>query len=274
MRTNEILRYIGIMIVFISIVACQPKNNNQVTASIAMTGSSKAATVAQTKSLMGLLLQQANAFISPGMVDKNGAAINLSQAWVSIKQIEFKTTEVSGAGEVDGAEVEFVGPYYVDMLSSSPVTFDTQAIASADYRRIKMKFHASSSVLPAGVPTELTNNSIFLRGTVGSNNFTFTLDDGTEVHIGGANPILPTDGSKLLIEVNLANIFKQIDMSTVTNNEVISQSARHAGSNLCAEIDPSAGDLYTCIRKGLEKHADFGEDRDGNHDLDTNEDVK
>ncbi len=275
MYTKELIKTTTMLAFALSFAGCQPRaSTSQVTSSIAMTGSSKAATVAKGKGLINLFLQQAYAFISPSMVDKNGTAVNLSNAWVSIKEIEFEAEEVHGAAEVDGNEIAFKGPYYVDLLSSSPVAFDTQPIAAVSYKRIKMKFHASSSALPAGVPTELTNNSIYLRGTIGANNFLFQLDDSTEVNIGGANPLVPAEGSALLVEVNLANVFKQIDMSTVANNETISSSARHARSNLCVAIDPSANDLYTCIRKGLEAQADFGEDKDGNHDLDVNEDVK
>ena len=134
-----------------------------------------------------------------------------------------------------------------------------------------MKLHSSGGVVPSGAPSQLSSNSIYLVGVVGARNFTFQLNDSTEINIGGANPVLPVDGGSLLIEVNLANIFKQINLSTVTNNELISASARHAGTNLCIAIDPSASDIYTCIRKGLEKHANFGKDSDGNGDLGASE---
>ena len=258
--------------------ACQPSANagaTLVSSNLKMTGSSKAATVAQQspRGKLSLLLNQALAFVSPGIVDSNSASINLTNAWVVIKEIEFEAAETEGAEEVDGSEVAFEGPYYVDLLSNNPVTLDTQPIPDNAYKRMKMKLHSSSAALPSGVPSELLGNSIFVQGTVGANNFTFLLDDSTELSIAGANPIVPAEGASLLVEVNLANIFKQIDMSSVTNNEVISHTNRHAGFNLCASIDASANDLYTCIRKGLETHSDFGEDKDGNDDLEPSEDV-
>ena len=275
MRTKGIGKIAAGVTFALMFQGCQPKiSAGVVTSSLTMTGAAKPATVAGGKSIFSLLLQQAYAFISPSLVDKNGVAINLAEAWTVVKQFELEAAETVGASEVDGSEIEFQGPYYVNLLSNSPVPFDTQPIPAAAYKRIKMKLHASSSALPTGVPVELTNNSIFIKGTIGANNFTFTLNDSTEVNIGGANPIVPANGGSLLIEINLANIFKQINMATVANNEVISQSARHPGVNLCVDIDPSANDLYTCMRKVLEKHADFGEDKDGNHDLDANEDVK
>lgn len=255
------------------LASCQPKvTTSQITAGISMTASSKAATVASNKNIWSILLPQANAFISPSMVDSTGAGVNLTNAWVCIKEIEFEASEVPGAAEVDGDDISFRGPYYVDMLSSTPAALDTQLITAGTYQRIKMKLHSSGGVIPTGVPAQLSDNSIYLQGVVGARNFTFQLDDSTEINIGGANPVVPADGGSLLIEVNLANIFKQIDLSTVTNNEVISASARHAGTSLCNAIDASANDIYTCIRKGLEKHADFGKDSDNNGDLGASED--
>jgi len=135
-----------------------------------------------------------------------------------------------------------------------------------------MKFEATQSALPAGAPAGLANNSIYIAGTIGGNNFTFQLDDGTEIQIAGPNGFQPGENSDLLVEVQIANIFKQIDMSSIANNEVIDHNHRHVGSNLCLSIDATANDLYTCIRKGLEKHADFGVDRNGDNTLENNED--
>ena len=257
--------------------ACQPAATSAalVSSSLKMTGAAKAATVAQhsPKGILGLLLNQAFAFVSPSIVDSNAVSINLTNAWVVIKEIEFEAAEIKEANEVDGSEVSFKGPYYADLLSNSPLVLDTQSIPAAPYKRIKMKLHSSSATLPSGIPLQLTNNSIFLQGTVGVNNFTLQLDDSTELSIAGANPVVPADGVSLLIEVNLANIFKQINMSTVANNEIIDSSNRHAGTNLCPSIDASANDLYTCIRKGLQTHANFGDDSDGNDDLGSTEDV-
>lgn len=279
MNKSLVLKATAIYAAATILASCQPKTaaNSMVSSSIAMTGSAKAATVAQqqkTKNLLGLFLNQAYAFISPSMVDKNGGAVNLTTAWVSIKEIEFEAAETKGANEVDGSEISFSGPYYVDLLSNSPSALDTQAIPANDYRRIKMKLHASGGTLPTGVPTQLSSNSIYLVGSASGTNFSFELDDSTELNIGGANPILPKDGGSLLVEINLANIFKQIDLSGITSNELVNHSNRHAGINLCPSIDASAADLYTCIRKGLEVHADFGEDSDSNHDLAPDEDVK
>lgn len=268
--TKKIVGVVSLAV--ISSCAAKKDSTAQVVANFAMTGSSKAATVAQNKNLWSLLVPSAYAFVSPSVVDSMNNPITLSSAWVSIKEVEFETEEVAGAGEVDGNEVSFRGPYFVDLLSTSPMNLDTQSIPAGAYHRIKMKFHASGgATVPASAPAQLASNSVVIAGQVNANNFEFRLDDGTEINIGGPSPVIPADGSRLLVEINLADVFKQIDMSTVTNNEVISASNRHATT--CPQIDASAQDIYTCVRKALEKRANFGKDTDGNGDLSGSEDA-
>lgn len=255
------------------ITGCSPKNSStaQVSSGFKMTGASSAATVAQNQkpSLFNLLINQAMALVPSSLQDSSGLPITLSQAWTVVKEVEFKSEEVAGA-EDNEIEVEFQGPYVVDLLSNTPLVLDTQLIAEKAIKRIKMKLHKTDT-LPSGAPAGLLNNSIFVVGTVGANNFTFQLDDSTEIQIAGPSSFQPSENSEILVQIQLANIFKQINMSTVANNEVISASARHSGVNLCNSIDASASDIYTCVRKGLEKHANFGKDNDGDDDLDSND---
>ncbi len=257
------------------IVGCAQNNSNtpQVTSSFKMTGTSTAATVAKNykPSIWNMFINTAQALVPTSIVDSNGSTITLSSAWTVIKEVEFKSEETTGA-EDNESEIEFKGPYFVDLLSNSPITLDTQSISQKNIKRIKMKLEATQTTLPSSAPAGLANNSIYIAGSIGGNNFKFQLDDGTEVQIAGPNGFQPSENSELLVEVQIANIFKQIDMSSITNNEVIDHNHRHAGVNLCPSIDTSSNDLYTCIRKGLEKHADFGIDRDGDDTLENFED--
>lgn len=261
----------------LSSLACSKKasNSSTVSSSFTMTGSNKAATVAMKPSLMNLLFPKANALTPNNLTDSTGLTINLSQSWVAIKEIEFEASETASAGEVDGAEVSFKGPYFVDLLSNAPAALDSQSIPASSFQRIKMKLHKVEGSLPSSVPAALNANSIYIAGTIGTGgsavNFTFLSDDGAEYQIGGPKAVTPKDGGQILVEIKFADIFKKINLSTVTNNETISASNRHAGSHLCDSIDTSANDVYTCIRKGLEKYADVGEDSDRSGDIGTDE---
>lgn len=272
--TKQATTLAATLILTVGISSCGKKSvkASTVSSSFSMTAGSKAATVAMQKSWLDLLMPKALALVPSAIVDSTGLVINLNSSWVVVRDIEFEASELPGSGEVDGAEVTFKGPYFVDLLSIAPVVLDTQLIPASGFQRIKMKLEKSGgATLPPGAPAALSTHSIYVTGTVGVNNFTYQSDDGTEMHLGGPKAVTPVDKGQVLVEINFSNIFKQINMSTVANNEIISSAGRHAGVNLCNLIDPSAQDIYTCIRKALEKNANVGEDADHNDSLEANE---
>lgn len=241
-----------------------------VTTGIKMTSSASAATVAKYKrnSFLNALFPQAIALVPASIVDSTGATVSLSAAWLSVEQIEFEQTETRDGSEQDGAEVEFKGPYAVDLLAAHPVILETATLPDLPYRRIKMKLHKAENGL-MGAPSQLTTNSIYIAGTVGTRSFSYQSPDTTEYEIGGPNPILPKDGIDLLLSINLANVFKQINLSGVPNGAAIAQNNRYPGSNLCPSVNASAVDVYSCIRSALQLHGNFGNDDAGNGDLDS-----
>lgn len=253
-------------------MGCAEKKASLVSSSFKMTGSASAPTVAKNEKpgFVNWILNSAYALMPTSMQDASGMTVTLSEAWTVVKEVEFKSDEVNGVEDSE-IEVEFNGPYVVNLLSSSPLVLDTQEIADKGIRRIKMKLHKADS-LPTGAPAGLINNSIFITGTAGANNFTLQLDDSTEIQIAGPGSFVPAENSELLVEIQIANIIKQINMSTIANGEVINNSNRHAGVNLCPSIHASANDIYTCVRKGLEKHANLGRDNDKDGDLDSADD--
>lgn len=248
-----------------------------VSSGLFMTGSSKAATVAQAQPAgwkKFFSLSTALALTPPALLDKSGAVVSLNQAWIAIKEIELKAGQSRDSAEIDGAEISFKGPYFVDLLSNAPLKLDTGKVPAVPLHRIKMKLEKSGSSISAGAPSQLSANSIYLTGTVAGVNFTYLADDGTELEISGANSAKPKEGRDLVIAIQFANIIKQVNLSVITTTTTISSTNRVAGANLCPSIDPSAGDLYTCFRKGIAAQGDFGIDS-GSHDLGpTDEHVK
>ena len=240
-----------------------------VNSAFVMTGSSSSQTVATHRKpgLLGMLLPSASALAPSSMQDSSGTTVTLSSAWVVIEQIEFKEDEVSEASEVEGAEVEFDGPYVVNLLATTPQLLDTKSIPALAYKRIKMKLHKATT-LPAAAPSQLAGNSIYLSGHVGANAFSYQADDTTHFDISGPSPILPSSGADLLVAINLANVVRQVNLSTLPNNAVINSTNRFAGSNLCPAIDSRANDIYTCFRKALQTHANFGKDSHHGGDFD------
>lgn len=247
-----------------------PKSS-AVTTGMTMTGSGSPA-VAQTQmqKLFSLFLPSAVALTPPALVDSSGLNVNLSEAWVVIKEIEFESQEFPGIDEIDGNDVEFSGPFFADLLSNAPVSFGDAQIPVFGIRRVKMKLHKDVN-LPASAPLGLADKSIYFSGTVNAVAFTYSSDETTEFEISGPDPILPTSAKDMLVEIKTADLFKKINLSSITVATNISSSNRVAVANPCPLIDASASDLYTCFRKGLSKESNFGCD-DGDFDLDVNDD--
>lgn len=247
--------------------------DSTVPASIVVTASSSTATVAKAKpNLFSLLFPTATANTPPSLVDSSGAVVNLSSAWVVIKEIEFKAQETASTQEAAGAEseIEFQGPYYVDLLANSPAPIDSKQIQARLFKRIKFKLHKAEQAA-TGIPADLNNHSILIQGTVNGVQFSYLADDSTEINIGGGTGVNLDGSAGLLLTFKFANMIKQMNLSGITNSTVISASNRVSGSNLCPSIDASANDLYTCFRKAFEVHAECGKDDDGDHEIESHE---
>lgn len=270
----------GIKVIVLGMVAAglgcaKASSGATATASLKMTGSSQPATVASYKKaypLLQLLSPTAVALPPPAMMDSAGSNVQLTQSWIVVKEIEFKQEEAAGAAEVEGAEIKFRGPYVVDLLSTIPASFGAAEVPAGVYRRIKMKLE-KDAVLPAGSPTELMGNSIYLQGTVAGKSFKYTSQDGTEFKISGPGGVNISETANMVIGVKISDLIKKINLTAVLDTVVISESNRVAtSSSACPTIDASAMDLYTCFRKGLEQAGKFGRDSDDDGEIEVGED--
>ena len=87
----------------------------------------------------------------------------------------------------------------------------------------------------------------------------------------GPNAIVPNSSEDMLIVIRISDLFRKIDLSSITGSTNIHASNRVNVPNPCPLIDSSATDLYTCFRKGFSTQGDFGND-DGDKDLDAKDD--
>lgn len=276
----------------VAINACSESNETKyVSVPFKMTASGTAPTVAKLtpfQKILDFILPSSYAFMPTSMVDSTGLVVSLTEAWVMVESVEFEALEFADAAELaeeeaeedelvenetdEDDDAEFSGPYAVDLLSATPSVLDTQLIPQIPFKRIEMKLHAADAAV-SGAPAGLLNNSIYIAGSIGANTFSYQSDEETEIEINGPNAVVPVDGQGIVVEIKLANLFKQIDLSGVPNAAAISATSRYAGVNLCPAIDASAADVYTCIRKGLEQEADCGSDSDDDGDLDEDDDT-
>ncbi len=235
--------------------------------SFTMAGSANATTVAgmsRTKRflLLGEMIKSALALTPPILKDSTNAVINLDEAWVVVKQVEFKSNSTAITGEVDGDSVSFRGPTAVNLIASNTESFGQVRLNSATLRRIKMRLH-NVDVLPNNAPIGLLNKSIYWKGSVGGRQFTFATTEGYEYELAGPNGVILTENSNILLSIQIANLFKRMNMTNVTNGAVISQSNRIPTSNPCPMINASAVDIYSCFIDGLKSESNLGRD-DGN----------
>jgi hypothetical protein len=271
----------------VAIFGCAQKKDSASTkkllqSSFAMTGSANPTTVVQYNifdKIMKFIVPTATAYVPPSMPDSTGATVSFSEAWIVIKEIEFKAAEtLAGETEDESAETtEFKGPYFVNLTSATAQVLDTKSLTEKTYRRIKMGLEAaednSAVGWPSDAPAGLQNNSMYISGLYNSLAFTFSSHDGSEYTISGANGITPEEGQSLLVSIRFSDIIKKTNLSALatTSNTNISEANRVTATSPCPTIDASAEDLYTCFRKGLENEADFGKDSDGSGEIEQDE---
>lgn len=271
---NRILLTILILMVYIG---CQ-KSENTTTGnpfvSLAVTSSSANATVAKLRhNLIDLLIPKAFAYPPPAtLLDAAGNTVVIQSAWISIEKIEFKQLELADVGEVDGTDVEFQGPYSIDLLSTTPSPVDAGRVSLGQLRRIKIKL-ARVAVLPAGAPAGFLNKSIYISGTVNGNGFSYSTQDETVAEIAGPQLVSAVENSTLLLELQAANLIKKINLTSIAVPTDIDDANRVAAANPCPNIDVSASDLFTCFRKGFETESNLGRDDDNDFRLDLGEET-
>ncbi|MFZ3231554.1 MAG: hypothetical protein WA160_15205 [Pseudobdellovibrio sp.] len=262
------------LILFLAIGLCFfscSKNNGTSTGnplvSLNMTGSSQTAIASSNKirkTIWNWFIETASAFSPPASVlDSTNLNVSLNEFWISISEIELKYDQTAQSGEVDGDSVEFAGPYSVNLFSNSPIVIATGYLPQNLIRRIKYKTK-NISALSSGEPSGMINFNLYLSGSVNGNNFVFKSGEQLVIETAGPNLVTLNSGDHLLLQIQTADLIRKINLSTVTNNSIISEGNRLPIANPCPLIDSSAVDVYTCFIKGLAKQTKVGKDNGDN----------
>lgn len=262
-------------------LGCQPSNTSGTTTgnpfvAFTITSSSQAATVVWNKlrnnleKFAALFIPTTQALPPPNSIyDSSGLPITINQAWMVIENIEFKDSETNTGN--DGQEIEFAGPYAINLLENNPSPIGSAQLFYSSLKRVRMTMH-KLDFIASGAPAGLLNNALYITGSVNGISFELSSDEGVDFEVSGANAISPTQNSELLMTIRIANLFKKINLSSITSNTSISNANKVNASNPCPNINPSAADLYTCFKDGIKSEANFGIDYGGDHELDTNDD--
>jgi hypothetical protein len=247
--------------------------SSTVTTSYAVTGSGQiAVALSPIDRMFSFIVPRAYALTPPPLVDASGLPVDLNDAWIVLKKVQFKTSEDETS---DGNEdsYHFKGPFYVDLLSDDPVSFGEVQLPTTGLRRVKMLLHkASPAEVPAGAPAALSGKSIYLAGQVNGHALTFAADDTADFTVKGPRAVVPEHQKDLLTVIRIADIFERIDLSSISADTAITASNRVSAMNPCPTIHATASDLYTCFKTGIALEARFGKD-DGDHDLDSHDET-
>lgn len=215
--------------------------------------------------LLNFLFPSAQAS-SPVILDASGRMVVITRAWIAFSQVELKYTQFTDGTDGAIGDLVYPGPFYVNLLSSTPAIIDTQFLRQLNYNRILVSLHKQDDI-PAGVPAELIGHSIFLEGTVNGIALTFKSSETSGLQVSGPNSIFPTGQGAFLLEFHIGRIIKKINLSSISSATEISNSYKYAISNPCPAIDPGASDIYTCFKVGLETESNLGIDLDGDFQL-------
>lgn len=280
MSSKKFLIITSILLFFI-LISCEKKSNgtstgNPMTVSLSVTGSSQISNVVKNfmpKFLFEIIfVEKAVALPPPALVDSNGTSVILNQAWISLKSIEVKTSEIMDGSE--GSEVKLVGPYAIDLLSNPAQTLGSFSTELQFIKRFRADFHKMETTeLPAGAPVELANQAIYFSFSVGGHSVILQSDEGIEYELSGPNGVTIFEGSPLLLSIITVDLFKKINLSSITGNTVINASNKVSASNPCPLINASATNLYDCFKDGLKSEANFGRDTDDDGELSINEET-
>jgi hypothetical protein len=197
--------------------------------------------------------------------------VTLTDFMIALDEIEFEREGEDMDNETD--EPEFEGPFYIDLLSATggilAQSLGDVSIPAGTYEGIEFDIHKS---VETNTPANLVDRSIYMAGNWvdGSSKthpFVIWHDADEEFFLTGPNGIVVeagTTGHSLVVDFNLDNILQGIDFTRAT---------KEPDGSIIISPKSSNKKLADRIKDNLEAAADFGEDDDGDGDLDEGEDV-
>jgi hypothetical protein len=182
---------------------------------------------------------------SKSTVQKIGNAIVIFTDFrISIRDVVFKNEDDPNSS-LDTDEIQFRGPYQIDLLNGVDVI--TQTIGEAFvpdglYKELRFKFHKDEN-LP--VTDKLYDRSIYIEGTIDGKPFTFWHDTSENLDMGRTTGVSVQNGS--------VNFTVQFDISQFLSSlhQIDLSQANDANDNGMIEIFPNDQDGNQEIAKDL-----------------------
>ena len=195
------------------------------------------------------------------VTDQGGNTIELTDFQLSMRDIKFQRDDMG----LEENEIEFRGPYVVDLLEAALPVADflgSAVVPEGVYEGIRLVMHSSPDT-----PAPLTERSIYLAGTVtpaggGPAAFTFWHTANENFDIAGPNGFTMAEGAlnDIVVDFKLVSIVEAVDFTDVTDGAVIAPGGPHDA-------------LADALKNAIKAAADFGRDSNDDGVLDESEDV-
>lgn len=140
---------------------------------------------------------------------------------ISIRDVVFKNDDDDNSS-LDTDEVQFRGPYQIDLLDNTNAlsqTIGNAFVPDGLYKEMRFKFHKDED-LP--VTDDLFDKSIYIEGTVDGVPFVFWHDTSENLDVGRSTGVLVQGGRvDFIVQFDISQFLSslnQIDLSQATDN--------------------------------------------------------
>ena len=205
------------------------------------------------------------------------SGVTMTEFWISIEKIKFEQEDEDLATDTEAPKYE--GPYYINLLDATGIL--TQSLGEVEipagiYTGIKFTIHKAEET---DTPAVMMNRSLMLTGqiTVAGvvRSFEIWHEADEDFLMSGPNGITIDPGTAsndLVVDFNLDNILQGVDLTTATYDPV---TGNYTGDYAISpgSTQQANKNLSEIIKDNLKAAADFGEDEDGDGDLEESEDT-
>jgi hypothetical protein len=154
-------------------------------------------------------------------VNENNATVVFTDFRISIRDVIFKNDDDINSS-LDTDEVQFRGPYQIDLLDNTSgltQTIGNAIVPDGHYKEMRFKFHKDED-LPAN--DNLYDRSIYMAGTIDDIPFIFWHDTSENFDLGRNTGVLVKDGIvNFTVQFDISQFLSslhQIDFSLATDN--------------------------------------------------------
>ena len=140
---------------------------------------------------------------------------------ISIRDVVFKNDDDDNSS-LDTDEVQFRGPFQIDLLNNSDALSQTIAnafVPDGRYKELRFKFHKDED-LPA--TDDLFDRSIYIEGTIDGIPFVFWHDTSENLDVGRSTGVLVQGGRvDFTVQFDISQFLtslNQIDLGQATDN--------------------------------------------------------